>query len=487
MLRARSWLSTCAAACSAAWSLVCLGQSPQPAPSAHAVPPARARLSAPVVLDDAQVVQRLVAEAQGARGALQFARELTDHVGPRPTGSPAALRAVEWAERTMLRIGLRDVRREPFDASTWPSASDVVEVTSPTPQRLSALLLAYSKSGVELEAEVLFIESSQELRQARSRVPGKIVVVGTALAPTRDFEGFMPTARLQAALAREAVALGASGVLLRSAGTGYHRLPHQSTTFQDPRHATVPELALAAEDAELLRRLNQSGAVRVRIVVPERVVRPARDWNVVGEIRGVTRPDEIVLLSAHLDSWDTGTGALDDAAGCGIVLDVARAWTALALRPRRTLRVVLFGNEELQGAGARAYIAAHRDELASHVAALEADSGAGAPTGYLIAGAGSARTTLDIWAALLQRWVPREITTTPLVGPDLIGLQAAHVPVLGVAQDLTTYFEWHHTAADTFDKIDPETLARAAGAWSGLVWAVANSDRYLPPPLQPRW
>jgi Zn-dependent M28 family amino/carboxypeptidase len=194
-----------------------------------------------------------------------------------------------------------------------------------------------------------------------------------------------------------------------------------------------------------------------------------------------------VLLSAHLDSWDTGTGALDDAAGCGIVLDVARAWTALALRPRRTLRVVLFGNEELQGAGARAYIAAHRDELASHVAALEADSGAGAPTGYLIAGAGSARTTLDVWAALLQRWVPREITTTPLVGPDLIGLQAAHVPVLGVAQDLTTYFEWHHTAADTFDKIDPETLARAAAAWSGLVWAVANSDRYLPPPLQPRW
>jgi Zn-dependent M28 family amino/carboxypeptidase len=248
----------------------------------------------------------------------------------------------------------------------------------------------------------------------------------------------------------------------------------------------IPAAALAVEDAELLHRFLAAGEkVRVHLVLGARDGGEVDSWNVVGELPGRELRDEVVLIGAHLDAWDLGTGALDDGAGCGIVLDTARSLLRLGLRPRRTVRVVLFMNEELGLSGARAYAAAHKDELPRHVAALEADSGAGLPRGYTVAGGEASRALVRKWAAPLERLAPLQIASVPEVGADLLPLQAAGVPVLGVEQDVSDYFDWHHSAGDSIDKINPHHLALAAAAFASLTYQVAESPLRLPPSPPP--
>jgi Zn-dependent M28 family amino/carboxypeptidase len=245
----------------------------------------------------------------------------------------------------------------------------------------------------------------------------------------------------------------------------------------------IPTAALAAEDADLIHRLLAAGGpVKLRLRLTARAGADAVNWNVVGELRGREKPEEIVLIGCHLDSWDVGTGALDDAAGCGIAMDSVRVMVAAGLRPRRTVRVVLFANEEMGTAGARGYTEAHRSELGRHVAAMEADSGAGRPTGYRVAAAEPALATVRRWAQPLGHLVPVDVRTSPRVGTDVNPLVELGVPGLAIAQDQTAYFDWHHTSGDTVDKIDALDIALVAAAFASLTWNLADAPERLPGP-----
>jgi hypothetical protein len=434
--------------------------------------------------------------------ALQLTRELSDRVGARLAGSKGAEHAVAWAVDAMQKAGLSNVRREPVRVPRWLRGEESAELVGEPPQPLRIATLggsvgtraAGSDAVTALEAEVVEVDSFEALAKLGERARGRIVLFNKEMVRSRDFQGYADVVGLRGRGAVRAAKLGAVAALIRSTGTGFHRQPHTGAMRYEDGTPRIPAAALAAEDAELLHRRLQSGeTVRVRLRLGARLDGEVDSWNVVGEVPGRSQPEEIVLLGAHLDSWDLGTGALDDGAGCGIVLDTARRMAQVARRaptqaPRRTVRVVLFMNEELGLSGARAYAETHRAELAKHVAAMEADSGAGAPFAYRVTGGAPAQNVVQSWLLPFGTLVPQEVGLTDEWGADLLPLQAANVPVIGVAQDVSDYFEWHHTAGDTFDKIRPRELAQAQAAFYALAHAAANAETRLPPsPKPPRF
>jgi Zn-dependent M28 family amino/carboxypeptidase len=244
----------------------------------------------------------------------------------------------------------------------------------------------------------------------------------------------------------------------------------------------VPAAALAVPDADLLARLVASGQpVRFHLRLTSRVLPDATSANVIGEVRGATRPEEVVLLGAHLDSWDLGTGALDDGAGCAVVMAAAKLIAGLPRRPARTIRVVLYANEEFGLSGAGAYAEAHAAELPRHVLAVESDLGAGRVWGMLATASPAGRDFLREAARDLEPLGVEWVDAPAHGGADLGPLGTAHVPFADLAQDASEYFDYHHTADDTLDKVDPKTLAQVVAAYAVLAWRVADSDIALGP------
>jgi carboxypeptidase Q len=278
-----------------------------------------------------------------------------------------------------------------------------------------------------------------------------------------------------------AARLGAVATLVRSVGTGAYRLPHTGAFRYDDGAPRIPAAAVSAEDAELIHRLLRKGEkVRVHLRLTAHDEPEVESANVVGEVPGRERPGEIVLLGAHLDSWDLGTGALDDAAGCAIVMDAARVATAVGRAPRRTIRVVLFMNEEMGLSGARAYAERHAAELPKHVAAMEIDSGGGRATGFGALGGPAAVALLRRLAAPLQTLGAATVVDAQEAGADLMPL-SGRVPELTLEQELVNYFDWHHTAADTFDKLDAMDLAVDTAAVAVVAYGLADAADTLPP------
>jgi carboxypeptidase Q len=429
-------------------------------------------------------LHRIAGAALAGGGAYDLTRGLADGVGARPSGSPAAERATAWAEAALRRIGLDKVRREPVTVQTWLRGEESAAVIAPSPQPLVISTLGGSVATPPegLEAEVVEVPSLDGLRQLGERARNKIVLVNQPMDRTRDFQGYGAVSAVRARAASEAARLGARAALVRSAGTGLHRLAHTGAMRYEEGVPRIPTAALAAEDAELIHRLLAAGPVKLRLRLTARAGGEAVGHNVVGELRGRSKPEEIVVIGCHLDSWDVGTGALDDAAGCGIALDAARVMVALGLRPRRTVRVVLFTNEEMGTAGARGYAQAHQAELSRHVAAMEADSGAGRPTGYRVAAAESALATVRSWVQPLGHLVPVDVRHSPRVGTDVNPLVEQGVPGLAITQDQSAYFDWHHTMGDTLDKIDPLEIALVSAAFASLTWSVADAPERLPGP-----
>jgi carboxypeptidase Q len=429
----------------------------------------------------------LAGEALVTQGAYALARSLADKVGARPAGSAAAGRATDWAEAAMKSAGFETVRREPVKGPTWIRGPASAAVIAPVerPLVLSTLGGSVSTKVGGLEADLVAFDSLEALHDGGPAVTGKIVLCDRVMERTVGPEGYIAASAVRRGCASAAGRLGAVAALVRSAGTGYHRLAHTGALNYAEDAPRIPAAALAWEDADLLRRLLREGPVRLRLSIEATLTEPQASWNVVGELAGTDRKNELVLVGAHLDSWDVGQGALDDGAGVGLVLDVVRNFRARRMRPRRTVRVVLFTDEELGGTGSRAYAEAHKGELPRYVAALEADNGAGRPLGYKVAGTEPALELVRRWTAPLGNLVPAHVMASPGIGSDIGPLQKAGVPVLGLEQDLSGYFEWHHSAADTVDKIDRTDYARASAALTWLVWQVATSDERLPPPSQP--
>lgn len=426
----------------------------------------------------------------GSRAATWVAG-LTDFAGPRLAGSEGDQRGVEWALKTMAELGFANVRKESAPVTVWARGAESGEVTAPVRHPLALTALGGSVATPEggVEAPVVEVESVDALdalvKANPDAVKGKIVFLSRRTERKSDGSGYGTAVSIRTQGALHAAPYGAVGVLIRSVSTSSNRLPHtgQMRYDDDATKARIPAAALSNPDADLLQRLLKKATpespVRVRFSLMCGTKGPGESFNVVGEVPGREKPEEVVVLGAHLDSWDLGTGALDDGAGCGMVLEVARLVAASPRRPRRTLRVVLYANEENGLGGARAYAKAHANELEKHAAAFEADSGSGKPLGLSYAAGPGAEALLAAAMPLLKP-LGAETLKTGSGGADISTLRPAGVPLLSIWQDSSDYFDHHHTANDTFDKVDPKSLDLATAALAAAAYVAADLPEPLP-------
>src|SRR5690606_10005253 len=305
---------------------------------------------------------------------------------------------------------------------------------------------------------------------------GKIAFVDYQMAPARDGAGYGRGSAIRSRGPSLAIRKGAIGFLMRSAGTDNHRVAHTGITRFDEGLTPVPSAALSIPDADQLARLSARGPVTVRLALDCGWDGEYTSQNVIGEITGRSRPQEVVLLGAHLDSWDLGTGAVDDAAGIGITMAAARLVAQMPQRPARSIRVVAFANEEQGLLGAKAYAGRHADQVTSHVLAAESDFGAGRIYAF---NTGAPAHAWQATRQIAQALAPLGIEHAPGKGgpgPDIIPLSAKGVTWAWLAQDGSDYFHLHHTADDTLDKIDPAALAQNAAAWAVFAWLAAEAE-----------
>jgi hypothetical protein len=427
----------------------------------------------------AVTASRLGRNALDDPAAFAFVESLTTEIGPRLAGTEAHKRAVAWAEAKLKAAGFENVHSEPFTLPAWIRGVESAEIVGPVPQHLAITALggsvATDANGIEAEI-ALFPTYAELLAAPPGSLSGKIAVVTQRMARAQDGSGYGAANPIRRSGPSEAARRGAVAYLLRSLGTDNHRLPHTGALNYDDGAPRIPAAALAIPDAEQLERLATLGPVRVRILLTPTVHENAPSWNVVGEVKGAERSDEIVLIGGHLDSWDLGTGATDDGAGIAIAFGAARLIAGLPQRPSRTIRVVLFGAEEMDFSGA-AYAKAHGGETGKIVIASEADFGARMvysvqlPPGA--ANSDFGRTLARIIAPLGANIDRRAALGS---GEDMRELQAVGVPVASLRQDGLDYFDTHHTADDTLDKIDPEQLDQAVAVWSVFTYLAAASD-----------
>ena len=429
-----------------------------------------------------RVVARLLGEETVSRGAYAKLAYLTDRIGARLSGSPGAAAAVEWTAAEMRRDGLSRVHTEKVMVPHWVRGEETAALVSPTSRNLVITTLGMSvptpPEGVT--AEVVEVGSFDELHALGSKVRGKMVLFYKPMERNPDGEGYGAAAGLRYRGAAEAAKQGAVATLIRSLGTLSARLPHTGAHSYADGVEKIPAAALASEDADLLHRLIASGEkVRVRMTLACQLLPDAESANVLAEVRGRSRPEEVVVIGGHLDSWDLGTGAIDDGAGVAISMEALRLLHKLNLRPRRTIRAVLFMNEENGNRGGKAYAETHRAEMPRHVAAIESDSGAGQPLGFgVTSGAGGIEQVTKLVQALESLGATRIVKGDG--GTDIGPMRAAGVPLLALQQDMTRYFDWHHTAADTLDKVDPRDLSDNAVAMAFMAYALADLESPLP-------
>jgi carboxypeptidase Q len=421
--------------------------------------------------------ERLIATATADRFAWNRLAELTDTFGPRLSGSRNLQLAIDWILAELKKDGLEQVRAEPVTVPVWVRGRESLEIVEPGPRTLPLLGLGDSigtpPEGVEGEAMV--VDGFEALERDSSRVRGRIVVFNV------PFTTYGETVRYRTQGPIRAAQHGAVAMLLRSVGPVGLRTPHTGSLMSgDATRRRIPSAAISAEDASMLQRLQDRHVrVRLRLKMEAHHEADAESANVIAEIRGRERPEEVVVIGGHLDSWDVGTGASDDAAGCIVTWEALRLMKALNLRPRRTVRLVLWTNEENGLRGGLAYLARHRAELANHVMMLEADMGVFAPIAFGFSGSERARAKVQTIAALLTK-----------IGADRVGpsgggadigpsVQAGNIPSMALSGDATRYFQIHHTPADTIERIDGMELARASAAIAVMTYIVAELPERL--------
>lgn len=409
---------------------------------------------------------------------LKFVEDLTTEVGQRLAGSEAEARARDWSVAELTELGFDEVRVEGFEIPFWSRKSEAVSIVSPSPQTLVATALGGSaatpKGGVE--APVVRFDSLAELRAAPiSKVDGKIVFIDETMIKTMDGSGYGMAVRKRSQCAEAASSKGAKACLIRSVGTQPHRMPHTGIMARDGAEGAGPVAAISGPDADQLTRLLERGPVTVSVDIQTEIKTNVPSGNVVAELTGTDLSDEIVLIGCHLDSWDLGTGALDDGAGCGIVVGAAMLIADLPDRPRRTIRVVLYGAEEVGLFGATAYAREHGDDLDKHVLAAESDFGAG-PIWRFQTRFGEA--ALPYARTLQNLFMPLGVTpddNNAFGGPDIGILARSGVPVVTPGQNGLDYFDYHHTPDDTFDKIIPEEFRQNVAVYAAFAYIAADT------------
>ncbi len=425
----------------------------------------------------------LIGEEMVSGGAYRKLAWLTDRIGSRLSGSPGAAAAVAWAQEEFRRDGMSRVRAEKVMVPHWIRGAEAAAILAPVSQPMAVTAIGMSvPTPVEgVSSEVVEVASFDELHALGEKVRGKIVLYNVPILPNPDGDGYGGAAGLRYRGAVEAAKQGAGAMLIRSLGTLSARLPHTGSHAYEDGVERIPAAALAAEDADLLHRLLASGSpVRVKLTLGCQILPDVESANVMADLRGTVLPDEIVLIGGHLDSWDLGTGAIDDGAGVAISMEALRLLKELRLRPRRTIRAVLFMNEENGSRGGKAYAADHEKELEKHVAAIESDSGAGRPLGFSVNAGKGGDAVIREMASRLRSLGATDVQSGGHGGVDISSMLGAGVPLLGLRQDMTLYFDWHHTAGDTLDKVDPRELADNAAAMAFLAYALAEREVPLP-------
>jgi Zn-dependent M28 family amino/carboxypeptidase len=420
-------------------------------------------------------------------GAFEKLAYLTDHIGHRIAGSKQLEQAVAWAEKTMTADGHENVHAEKAMVKHWERGEFSLEIVTPSPHKVAGTALGLSpataKNGVT--AEVVVVGSFDALEAlGPAKVKGKIVLFNHVMPPytTEAGSGYGEASNYRVNGPARAAKLGAVAALTRSATARSLRSPHTGMTKFEDGQPRIPAAAVSTEDADLVARLADAGTVSMKLVLGAKDGGKVPSANVVGELRGRERPREIVLIGAHLDSWDVGQGAQDDGAGCVIMMEALSILRRAGLRPRRTIRVVLFTNEEHGLDGALAYAKDHEAELASHVAAIESDGGSFEPVGLTYEGKPEDAAYARL-ADVVTLLAPLGATTlkTGHSGSDLIPLGKAGVPRISHTTNGATYFDYHHTEADTLDKVDPKILQDNAAMMAVVAYTLAEMPDRLAP------
>jgi carboxypeptidase Q len=420
---------------------------------------------------------RLIQEATSNQFAWNRLAELTDTYGNRLSGSENLNRAIAWAVEAMKQDGLENVRTEKVMVPRWVRGAESATIIDPPEHPIAMLGLGNSvgtpPSGIE--ADVLVVKTFEELTARGNEAKGKIVLFNApyvSYGQTNQYRTTGPSA---------AARLGAVAVLVRAIGPTGLRTPHTGGTNYAEGVERIPAAAVSAEDAERMQRIVDRGRrLRVRLHMEAHFEPDVESANVVGELRGREFPDEIVLAGGHFDSWDVGAGASDDGVGCVVTWEAARLMKKLNIRPRRTVRVVLFTNEENGLRGGSAYRDRYKADAAKHVLAIESDSGVFAPGRVGFTGSDAAQRIMREISILLSPTGLHEIGSGG-GGADIGPIaQAGKVPMVAYQGDSSRYFTIHHTPADTVDRIAPEDVSRAAAALAVITYVVAELPDALP-------
>ena len=418
---------------------------------------------------------------------------LANNIGPRLSGSTQAAKAVEYVAAELKALGC-EVQLEKVMVPHWVRGEEtaaLVQFSGQAPNTTQKIVLcalggsvATPKDGIE--AEVLVVKNFDELKSMpHEKVAGKIVLFNYPFDKQMAAEGRSLQAYGKAVVYRSdgpsaAARQGAVACLIRSVGGADYRLPHTGMTDYAADAPKVPAGAVTAEDADLILHLLRQGPVKTKLILTPQTLPDAESANVIADIKGSEHPEQVVIVSGHLDSWDLGTGAIDDGAGVAVSMEAANLIQKLRLKPKRTIRVIAWMNEENGEAGSKQYAKDHDKEFSNHFAAMETDGGAGHPIGVNIKANQKVKKIFAPVANVLQESGAGILDLVEHCGADIEPLEKAGVPAFSPIQDSRFYFNYHHTAADTLDKIVPKELAENSAVVAVVAYALANMERPLP-------
>lgn len=427
-----------------------------------------------------KIVDHILTKSQ----AYETLAHLTDDIGPRLSGSKGAEQAVQWTTQQFRDWGI-EVRNEPVMVPHWVRGVETATLVSHNDRQVVLTTLGGSVATPDdgITADLIEVSSFDELAKlGREKIEGKIVVYYNPMDLTlveqgHAFDAYSKAVGYRGIGASRAAEFGAVAAIIRSVASGSLRTPHTGSLRYDEKQPKIPAAAMTVEDSELIHRLLGAGKkVRMHLTLTPKTLPDVESANVIAEIKGSEKPEEIVLIGGHLDSWDLAQGAIDNGSGVAMVMETMHTLKSLGIKPKRTIRAVLFMNEENGLRGGRAYFDAvsKNGELQKHVAAIETDAGAAPPVGFTSTLKDDALKGAIAKTNVLKRIANIEFTTTEHTGADTSPLTGAGITGFGLTPDSRHYFDFHHTPADTLDKIDPKALAQDTAAVAALAYVLAQ-------------
>jgi hypothetical protein len=465
-------------------------QTPSEASHSNTSPSPTPVVFSPQTLSELKQLQNAALESDYA---YRQVAHLANNIGPRLSGSAQAAKAVEYVANELKAIGC-EVQLEKVMVPHWVRGEETAALiefpgqAQSTTQKIVLCALGGSVATPPdgIEADVIDVRNFDELKSLpRDKVAGKIVLFNYPFDKQMAAEGRAGEAYGEAVVYRSdgprvAARQGAVACLIRSVGGADYRLPHTGQTDYANGAPKIPACAVTAEDADLIANLVPQGPVKMKLVLTPQTLPDVESANVIGDIKGSEHPEQVIIVSGHLDSWDVGTGAIDDGAGVAVSMEAANLIQKLHLKPKRTIRVIAWMNEENGSRGSKQYAKDHEKDWANHFAAMETDGGAGHPLGVNIKGKPELKKMLAPVAAILQESGAGMLNLVEHCGADIEPLEKAGVPAFSPIQDSRFYFNYHHSAADTLDKIVPKELAENSAVVAVAAYALANMEIPLP-------